>query len=110
MKDKLKSFFPVVSKKNSLLVQDDQKKKSDQCLISLSLNIGMELPATVNRNKIFSETDVFNSVKKDLINYFKIIKNVARTMHYLGQDQVFERRCPRSGKVRTKLGCKMVFA
>ena len=70
----------------------------------------MELPATMNRNKIFSETDVFNSVKKDLINYFKMIKIVARTMHYLGQDQVFERRCPRSGKVRTKLDCKMVFA
>ena len=60
------------------------------------------MPATMNRNKIFSEADVFNSVKTDLRKLFRKWKIVARTMHYPEQDQVSERRCPRSDKVRTK--------
>ena len=66
------------------------------------------MPATMNGNKIHSEADVFNSVKGDVkIHHETGI--VVRTMHYLEQDRVSGRRCPKSDEVRTKRDCGIAW-
>jgi hypothetical protein len=45
----------------------------------------MKMPAMMNGNKIFSEADVFDSVKGGVRTHYET-GIVVRTMHYLEQD------------------------